>query len=245
MGEGSSKPSFAKRANLWIQSLALICAGAWGVFVFWDQQIARPAEAVHLTTELNMRVAGVRASPTGAALVAIELDFHATNPSARTVYILSNYWVAIGTRVQPTDSSGNWATTAANEIEQRNPISQGAHYRASGGQVVAWGSLVPDDALRPNESISRSYIFYVPQGAYDMIDVQTALPSAAQSNVAHIGWRLDGLIVSPTTTVTEAGRTRPATTAELQGDAPLNLQQSGSRRQLSLWSAPPRDESHQ
>jgi hypothetical protein len=246
LGEGSSKPRFAKRANLWVQSLAFIFAGVWGVFVFWDQQIAKPAEAVHLTTELRVRQVGTRASPTGdgSALAAIELDFNATNPSARTVYILNNYWLAIGTRIQPQDNSRNWAATAETEIEQRKPISGGAHYRATDGHVVAWGSLVPDDALRPNESVSRSYIFYVPEGAYDMIDVQTALPSAAQGNVVHISWRLDGLVVSPTATVTEAGRARPATAAELQGDPPLNLQQAGGRQQLSLWSVSPGEANH-
>lgn len=244
MSADNSDSSFARTANLWVQTLAIVVAGLWGGYVFVFQEFTKPASApINLSTEISIRPAGVNAplSSNGAPLLAIELGVTVTNPSTRIVYLLSNYWVATGVRIGEQTDDRTWIETANAATEQRRPISGGEHYRLQSGSVVAMGSLAPDTQLKPNESVTRSYVFYVPEGAYDMIDVQSSLPSVSRAEAAQITWTLDAEtgVVSPTVYLLEGTQRRQLPPEEFNNysDRAPNLQMSESRRQLSLWSA--------
>lgn len=240
----AAEGGLARTVNLWVQSVAFVCAGLWGVFVFWDQNVAAPARApINLSTQLTLRPAGLGSqTPGGGQLLAVELEVTATNPSSRTVYILNNYWLATGVKVRPLASGGpqveQWSRDATAAVQQHVPTPSGPHYTLADQQVVQWGSLFPDKVLGPNESVSRTYVFFVPEGAFDMLDVVSALPSISTDELA-IEYRIDRAtgVVSPTIFSTGQGEHRELPQDEISRyeAPPYFLQQAESRQQLSLW----------
>lgn len=241
MSDATGKKGFARVTNLWVQSIAIVVAGLWGVYVFVFEEFAKPATApINLSTEISVHRAGVRpvANSGEPPLLAIELDVTATNPSTRTVYVLPNYWIATGLRVSGQGDRA-WVQSANNAVAQRGPVASGEHYQIASSQAVAFGSLIPDSALMPNERATRSYVFYVPDGAYDLIDIQSALPSVSQPNSADVSWQLDPAtgVVSPTVYLIDHGVRRQLRPEEVSsyGERPPNLQMVETRRQLSLW----------
>jgi hypothetical protein len=241
MNEGAGRKSFSRVVNLWAQTIAIVAAGAWGVYVFVFEEFTKPAAVpINLTTEMSIHQAGTHAvaSAGNAPLLAIELDVTATNPSSRTVYVLPNYWIATGVRVASQSDQG-WVGAANNAVAQRNPVAGGEHYQIVSSKAVALGSLISDTELMPNERTTRSYVFYVPASAYDFIDIESALPSVSQPNAADVSWRLDPAtnVVSPTVFLIDHGHRRQLRLEEISrySEHQPNLQMAVTRRQLSLW----------
>jgi hypothetical protein len=233
----------ARTVNLWVQTFAFLLAGIWGIYVFVYQEFSKPATApINLTTQISVRPAGVRPSltgPDGKPLLAIELEVTATNPSTRIVYILPSYWVAHGINVAPRPLSIDWIPLANDGIRNRAIGAAGEHYGFVRTTLVASGSAIPDTELKPNESVTRSFVFYVPEGAYDLLDVESVLPSASRNHAMDIDWSLtaDGSVQSAVYRLDPQGgrqQIQPDQNGDY-GDNSADLQQAVSRRQLSLW----------
>jgi hypothetical protein len=243
MDEARQGGGVARTVNLWAQTIAILAAGVWGVYTFVYLEIAKPAAApINLSTQISVREAGRSPTqPEEQGLLAIELEVTASNPSTRTVYLLSNYWRATGVKVAPRADGFDWVAAANQHIDSRTPGAAGEHYRLFSGTLVASGSVMPDTELKPNESVSRSYVFYVAQGEYDLLDVESVVPSVSRKDTIAIVWTVqaDGVVAPQVYRIDENGE-RVAMTAGEDGrfmDESVNLQTAESRRQLSLWSA--------
>jgi hypothetical protein len=232
----------ARAVNYWVQSVAIIFAGLWGAYTFVYLEIARPASApINLSAQVEVREAGARPVADGPALVAIELEITATNPSSRTVYLLHNYWRATGLRVGARDASVDWVAFGNQQVASRAPSLAGDNYVVNSATMVAFGSVMPDTSLKPGESVSLTYVFYVREGEYDLIDVETVVPTASNEGSVDITWTVtpDGN-VAPTVYRLEGGERRQLGEEEVTAaysDPDLSLQSATSRRQLSLWRA--------
>lgn len=233
----------ARTVNLWVQTIAFVLAGVWGIYVFVYQEFSKPATApINLTTQISVRPAGVRPSltgPDGRPLLAIELEVTASNPSTRTVYVLPSYWVAHGINVAPRPASLDWVGLANAGIRDRVIGAAGEHYGFARTTLVASGAAIPDTELKPNESVTRSFVFYVPEGAYDLLDVESVLPSASENNAVDIDWIVasNGSVQSEVFSLGPDGARRPIRPDGNgnYGEDSADLQQSTSHRQLSLW----------
>lgn len=229
-----------RTVNVWAQTLAIIFAGLWGAYTFVYLEITKPAAApINLSAQVEVREAGVRTSSDGRRLLALELEITASNPSTRTVHVLSNYWRATGMRVGSRSANVDWMQYANQSLASRAPLTLGDDYMVTGASMVAVGSVMPDTALKPGESVSQTYVFYVPDGEFDMIDVETVVPTVSRENVVDITWTVtaDGTL-TPTTFRLENGQRRQLNDEEVTqaySDPSLSLQSAISRRQLSLW----------
>jgi hypothetical protein len=64
------------------------------------------------------------------------------------------------------------------------------HSNVDATEIVASGALFMDEVLRPGETINRTIIFFVPVGAYDLLEVSTHIPSVAIPGI-ELQWELD------------------------------------------------------
>jgi hypothetical protein len=262
-----------------LQAWLPILAGALGAIVgaigFYYKDVVLPGVApINLTTHLTVRKVG---GDENKKFAAIELFVTATNPSTRNVYILSNYWEAYGdtvdTPLKETEESKKCVECANLDIASKELVKEchdwGAHYIVGKSTLVGAGRMLGDYVLAPNESVSRSVIFFVPQGAYDLLDVSLSLDTAAKENVAEIVRTVhpDGATdvkiyvtrqgvlgeiaqrlgtIPPTGLVVALMPFMPATRTEVSNsdeanrlDSALQMQSSQSKRQLSLWQSEP------
>ena len=235
MAEGASRS-----INVWVQTLAILFAGLWVAYVFIWQEFTKPAAApINLSAQVEVREAGVRTSSDGRRLLALELEITASNPSPRTVHVLASYWRATGMRVGSRAANVNWLEHANQALASRAPLTLGEGYMVTAANMVAVGSVMPDTSLKPGESVSQTYVFYVPDGEFDMIDVETVVPTASTENAVDIVWTAtpDGTL-SVTTFRLQNGQRQQLTDEQVTAaysDPALSLQSAISRRQLSLW----------
>src|SRR5262249_26078481 len=154
-----------------------------GFWQFYLKEVLWPAAAINLTTDVTVREAGitVRAAAEARNLEAIELVITARNPSSSTVYLCTNYWAAWAAKTsastQDTEKDEDWLEFVTKAINSRITTIGGRHYNIDQPTLVSAGSIFDDVGLRPNEKISATFIFYVPQDFYDLIMVHVELPT--------------------------------------------------------------------
>jgi hypothetical protein len=119
--------------------------------------------------------------------------------------------------------------------------SAGSFYKIGSTTLVAGGTVFDDDALKPQESISRTFVFYVPADVYDMLEIEVSLPSAAKKNA--VGFvhtiNVDGTVDTLQYKIGPNGVRREIKDDKeryaLFFDPDIQLQYANSLRQLSLW----------
>jgi hypothetical protein len=184
----------AQQINTWVQTVALSFATLWGACTWYYAQVIVPRSApINITVDLDLKKvgqSGIMASISNDALLPIEMRLVAKNPSSRPVFLLPSHWVAWG-RI----------TVAARE---RDPFKLGTsitstsdtwtlqrHARVSDSVVVAYGRLLKDEVLKPNEILTRTVIFYVPPNKYNSILVRSDIPSDNREGAVDLEWRPD------------------------------------------------------
>lgn len=180
----AEKRSAAETARLWIEAVGIpLVLAVLGLWQFWLKEVRWPAEVpVNLTAELSVKDAGYgssAAAPADPKLQAIELEVTARNPSTRPIYLLDNIWIAYGVKIRPPEQK-DWLQAMEKEINGNHQIIGGAHYATNHPIPVAAGNVFTDSGLQPNEKIVRTFVFYVPRGAYDYVEVDVGLPTVAQ-----------------------------------------------------------------
>ncbi len=241
MAEESGRSS---KIRDWIQTFFIgagIVAGIWQ-FVF--KEIWAPAGApINLTTEVTVKQAGFKGpvqETSNEQLEAIELTIAARNPSTRDVWLLSNCWYAHGIRISAGKENEDWTNIITAQIKDHAPSYEGAFYEWSKPVAVAAGEVFPEDQLlHPNELIATSLIFYVPQGAYDLMRVHIELPTTPVANSMEVAWT-----VTPDKGCdSRVYRTKPDGKRGVEitdfpkafKDRTLQYQVATSTRELSLW----------
>lgn len=229
-----------KKVVSW-STLALIIGGVWAVITFYYTQVFLPKTApINISLKLELKKIGPRAGAIDKDnLVAVELQTTATNPSSREVYLLKSAWVATACNVEmkKADASENREfvkssdallnSTQENEIELFS-VRTGCTY-------VAAGRLFADLALKPNESIHRAIVFYVPSNKYDELTVQVRMPSEEK---IHSDLRQKDELVSGGIDESFCQQIDKITCVQLTTDsdfAKFDVQEAHAQAAISLW----------
>lgn len=234
--------SFWELAPPWIQAVIFFFVASFGAWQFWLKEVVWPAAApLNLTTELGVKAAGFQApgADNKQEFEAIELVVTARNPSTRNLYLLSNVWVARGIEIDASLKGETWQAVATERIAKYQFAVAGEHYKMREMKLVAGGFVFDDYVLRPNESVTHSFVFYVPQGVYDYVEVAVALPTTPNENVAEVTWTLnpDGTVKYRAYRYSATGG-RGEEIKDLAAaftDSAMQLQTAEASRQLSLW----------
>lgn len=236
--ERSSRPRETRSESVhnWVTSFAFVLAGAWGIYTFWHTQIEAPRSApVNVTTEVQLRVAGRVDEAPAPTLVAVEATITASNPSPRAVHLLPGYWLAYGTDVSAADNR-EWTEALALSIDRRSSgVTGGRYYHASPERLVAGGPAFVDTVLQPNERVSRSVIFYIPEHRFNLLRVRAVLPSADKSEALDVDYAYDETGLVRSVMLLGEDDTRTEITTE-QANAMYGMQWSISERQLAVVS---------
>lgn len=217
----------SERFNNWITSIAFVLAGVWGVYTFWHNEIEEPRMApVNVTTVLELRQGDAAEN----GLIPVEVTMTANNPGARKVYVLPNYWVAYGLRIDAVDNP-NWAASLPETLNARGDVRGARYYGSSGTQLVAGGPAFTDTVLQPDEQISRSFVFYVPRDRFDLLRVRTIIPNSDEEDVLDVRFAFDDRLT--TSYFATGGDAEREISAEEAFDT-YGMQQSVAERQLPL-----------
>jgi uncharacterized membrane protein YeaQ/YmgE (transglycosylase-associated protein family) len=231
--------NFRKELREWLQAIAIFLFGFAAIYQFWYKEVSTPQKSpVNVTTGVAINEAGSRdISASGKSLEAIEVTVSATNPSSRNVYLLRNCWTAHAHQVQIHNDSEDWFFLANTELESpRKKNSIMTHYEVMSDVLVGAGYVFEQEILRPGESISRSFVFYLPRGAYDLLDVDVGLPTTPIQGSATAFWRFDHKDnnLKPKITIKDA-RDNTISQEEAEYNPGIQLQYALTTRQISLW----------
>lgn len=234
--------SFGQNINTWVQTMALLLAAGLGIYTFWYKDVLLPKSApVNITMSLDLeRIGDLWSADQTTQLVAVQMRVTARNPSPREVFLLRSAWIAHGVSiVMATDTS-----TFDYGVETYNSgtpyLSVQRHMQANNWSLVAFGDLFVDSFLKPDETISRTMLIYVPRDQFDLLEVYVSMPTVGQSGVVELEWRLDDTQwIVPTIYHLGANGER---IGEMERDeyggytnAELELQMAASMSSLSLW----------
>ena len=183
------RKAFAEVLRSWLPIITPIITAVLGaiftVAVFYYRDIYLPATApINLTTEVKLKQAGFdRASDDkGDGLAAIEVRVTARNPSSRTVFLMPNIWSIHGVTIKAVSESGNWLNPASDKINQRRRTGGKHHERSTPTLVHAGPVFTEDNIVHPNETVSTSFVTYVPRNTYDLLIVHIFLPSVTKAH---------------------------------------------------------------
>jgi hypothetical protein len=255
MTDTPSQKTFETLFREWTQFILILFAAGWGVYTFVYKEFTVPKSApINISMTLEARNLGVRVPTLRAKeqpLQAVELRITARNPSARNIHLLRNVWVAAGLTVtqHDADDDASMKQEFANGINSSDELIQvWRHSAVETSEVVAAGILFVDDELRPGESIARTIVFFVPRGAYDLIEVSTHIPSVAIAGI-DLEWEVqDDFAIKPHLFrmasikprlfrgAKDSPRTEiPSDKAGHLSDRSLEYQLAVSRSSISLW----------
>ena len=175
------KSKTSENFRTWLPLLTALLGVAVTAVAFIYRDVYLPATApINLTTEVKIQEAGVAAAGVdGSPLEAIEIRISARNPSSRKVYLLKNLWQAIGVRIKPIPDEESWVDRANDRIGAGYLLAGSRHHESETATLVAAGNAFADSLLNPNETVSASVVIYVPKGTYDVLQVDTFLPTVA------------------------------------------------------------------
>ena len=129
-----------------------------------------------------------------------------------------------------------WLNRIGDQINIRAPTNEGTHFAFEKVSLVAAGPVVSDTIIYPGESLSASYVFYVPAGTYDMLYVHVELPTTTVEDAVDVEWKVSDVAGCVPTFYRIVDGIR----GEKIEEAPeLELQSAVSMRQLSLWQSKP------
>jgi len=176
----------------WVQIVAILAAGGWGVYAFIYTEIMKPRSApVNISIDLSLQKVGFGKNKSLKPLLGIEMKVSAVNPSSREVFLLPSIWHVHGYTIDRGERKVDDIRDFVGNISLEDVLEIGKHYTAYGGLVVAAGSLFSDSSLKPNEKVSRTLVFYVPRARYDVVKVETFIPTAVRAEELVFKYRLN------------------------------------------------------
>lgn len=197
----SDKPPEKRRrlglegANTLVQTLAILGAGAWGVYTFVYEARIKPGLAPpSVSVKTDLARVGERGDR-----VAIRSTVTRTNVGQAGVRVLGLTYTVIGIRTRFAESGADEAARAAErEAAFRAALTGTAsldvardYTRESGGTPILRQGLLfsgatplpsePSD-LNPGESVSRDVIVYADRKAYDAVRFEVRLAYAKEDD---------------------------------------------------------------
>jgi hypothetical protein len=235
------KRTLAQEISSWMQILGIVVAAAWGAWTFVYKEIVVPKSApVNVTVDLELKkISGGQPGENKKKLIPVQFKVSAKNPSTREIYLLPSVWMATGAKITPGDHEIGDLPAISSRNEQT--VAQ-RHAAVTENVIIAFGGLVEDDSLKPNEVTTRTFILYVPPNEYDSIDLLTIVPTIAEKGKVDLEWKLDsekGQIVPTWYRLDAKGAKQGGVSDEevsaFSKDHKLELQRSVTRATLSLW----------
>ena len=168
-----------------VQTLAIVLAGAWGVYTFvYEAKIAPGLAPPSVSVKSTLERVGRRGD-----LVAIRSTVTRTNVGQAEVRVLGLTYNVVGVKVRFGEAP------AAGAMPERLPgsstIAQARYYDESGGGEVILrhgvlfegATALPSEpsGLNPGEAVSRDLIFYADPTRFDSIRFQVELSYAKMS----------------------------------------------------------------
>ncbi|MCW8087337.1 hypothetical protein [Sabulicella glaciei] len=168
-----------------VQTLAIVLAGAWGVYTFiYEAKIAPGLAPPSVSVTSTLERVGQKGN-----LVAIRSTVTRTNVGQAEVRVLALTYNVIGVRVRFREAGEAGAFPQA--LPGSSAIAQARYYdEAEGGEVLLRHGVLfegatelPSEpsALNPGEAVSRDLIFYADPDRFDTIRFQVELAYAKRS----------------------------------------------------------------
>lgn len=251
----SSQRTFGEALNTWVQTVAIVLAGLWAVYVFIYQQITLPRSApINVTLELGLAAVSSEGSTSvdasspsgeqppaagqsGQRIRPVQFDYSLTNPSTRTVDLLPSAWIAYAYELDETSTTRRDFERGVSEAIAAGTITS-KHALIRSGHIVAGGALVSDSGIKPDETLTGTYLVYLPAGRYDYIEVVVSVPTATKSEGLALEWQVDDFKLKPQIYHILPNGDRELFPEGAEGAAERRrreLQMTVGREMLSLW----------
>ena len=238
----SRAASVGQAFQSWATTLGIIIAGVWAVYTFIYKEIIIPETSpINVSVNLSIKEAGTASdNPTGPDLSAVEVALTATNPSARTVYILGGAFGIFGQRITSPEESDKFIDAVRADISTSGGYYAEKYAKASAAELLAGGQPIEDFALRPGETARRSLIIHFPRKTYDQMEVQVYIATVGSlkgRKEVSVKWSLTDK-VHFTVYGTDNGKQRMIPNMNIPEDEFLDsvgFQVFTTSGQLSLW----------
>jgi len=168
----------AERLNSLVQTLAIIGAGAWGVYTFiYEARIQPSLEPPAVSVSTRLEKAGERDNR-----IAIRSTVTRKNVGQTGVRVLGLVYNVIGVRAQFNDSPTE-ITGGERGRADRVAVARDYTFDEPGTVILHQGTLFAgagdDDAepsnLNPGEAVSRDLIVYADRTRYDLVRFEVGL----------------------------------------------------------------------
>jgi hypothetical protein len=141
---------------------------------------------------VKVQEAGVGATGVdGSPLEAIEIR----SPPATTVLARCTFSKTYGRPSAFTSSRSRRTIVGSTHADARIAagylLAGSRHHTSETATLVAAGNAFADTMINPNETISAAVVIYLPKGTYDILQIDTFLPTVAKEDPKHPG---EGLV---------------------------------------------------
>jgi hypothetical protein len=168
-----------------VQTLAIVLAGAWGVYTFvYEAKIAPGLAPPSVSVTSALERVGEK-----DGTVAIRSTVTRTNVGQAEVRVLALTYNVVGVRVR-FGERGAPARELAGDLAGSNAVAEAKYYEPDGGEVIlrhgvlfegAAGSSGSPSGLNPGEAVSRDLVFYADPDRFDSIRFLVELSYAKMS----------------------------------------------------------------
>jgi hypothetical protein len=239
-----SERGLDEKINTWVQTSGIIMAAVWALYTFIYKEFTVPQSApVNVSINLKLQKTGVYIpdKKNEKGLAAIEILVSAKNPSSITTHLLPSVFIVYGYKIFDPAASLKDDIIVLNK-ESKYKMK---HCALSEPTIIASGKLIDDkelkenDQLKPGELVTRTFVFYVPVGEYDVIEAHTMIPNAKDISKIELEWYPDkerGLVATAFSK-SEDGTLEPMRRDESGGyaEGPGKWQTAHSMSMMSLW----------
>ncbi len=170
-----------------VQTLAIVLAGAWGVYTFvYEAKIAPGLAPPSVSVTSTLERVGQRGD-----LVAVRSTVTRTNVGRAEVRVLGLTYNVVGVRARFAGDTPPAAGAMPGELPRSSTVAQARYYdEAGGGEVILRHGVLfegatelPSEpsALNPGEAVSRDLVFYADATRFDSLRFEVALSYAKAS----------------------------------------------------------------
>ncbi len=171
--------------NSAVQTLAIVLAGAWGVYTFvYEAKIAPGLAPPSVSVTSALERVGQR-----DGMVAIRSTVTRTNVGQAEVRVLGLTYNVVGVKVRLGEAVA--ASAMPDELPRSSTVAQARHYdEPEGGEVILRHGVLFEGAtalpsepsgLNPGEAVSRDLVFYADPTRFDSVRFQVELSYAKLS----------------------------------------------------------------
>lgn len=171
--------------NTWTQTIGIILAGLWGLYIFVHQEILKPKYApAHISANLELAKVGTKES-----MLAVQARLTLSNQSEQTRYLLPSMFVLYGTKADRANTTDDEFLNRLNKALKAKDDQVVALYTSRyKWKIVAAGPIFTGLYLQPKESTSKALVFFVPKKEYDVLRIKALFPTVTDETGITSEW---------------------------------------------------------